>query len=564
MKSARVTIGQQLGDRGPLTVDIARLIETRFMIQANAGGGKSYLIRKLVEQIYGKVQVVILDIEGEFSTLREKFDFILAGKGGDIPTHPKTAAMLAAKCMEHEFSLIADLYELKKHERMDFVRNFLTAMLEVPKELYHPVVIILDEAHYFAPEKIESAAAEAVVDVGARGRKRGICLGLATQRISKINKDVAAECLNKFIGRTSLDIDRKRAGDELGFVGQKDSLTLRNLKPGQFYSFGPAVGEDVQLMQVDQVETTHPRAGQRLGHRVTKPTEHVKKVLAKLTDLPRQAEEELRDRTQMQTRIRELERELREAKKAVKVETKIEKVLDEKTVERAVRATKKEIAKHVLKLNYSLLQAIGPVVDETIKKCTAVLEVPNEPAPPLPTRPAAPTPKAPRPVANGTSDGESRLGAGEKKILKFLAVREGKAFNKAQIGALTGFAPTSGTFGTYLSRLKTAGLVEQAGQGQFRLADPARAQELLGADYHAPDRSALEDWVNQLGGGARRIYEVVLQGAGREFTKAELAAEVGMEPTSGTYGTYLSRLSTLGLIERGRDSVRLNPELLGI
>jgi len=63
---------------------VQALIDTRALVQANSGGGKSYAIRKLLEKTHGKVHQIVFDIEGDFSSLREKFDYVLAGKGGDL------------------------------------------------------------------------------------------------------------------------------------------------------------------------------------------------------------------------------------------------------------------------------------------------------------------------------------------------------------------------------------------------------------------------------------------------------------------------------------------------
>jgi hypothetical protein len=53
------------------------------LIQANSGGGKSRAIRQLLEQTHGRVQQLVLDPEGEFATLRERFDYVLAGRGAE-------------------------------------------------------------------------------------------------------------------------------------------------------------------------------------------------------------------------------------------------------------------------------------------------------------------------------------------------------------------------------------------------------------------------------------------------------------------------------------------------
>ena len=76
-------------------IDLPTLLDTRLLVQANSGGGKSWLLRRLLEQSHGKVQQIVIDLEGKFSTLREKYDYVLAGKEGDTPADPRSAGLLA-------------------------------------------------------------------------------------------------------------------------------------------------------------------------------------------------------------------------------------------------------------------------------------------------------------------------------------------------------------------------------------------------------------------------------------------------------------------------------------
>src|SRR5437588_6833740 len=96
-----------------ISFDLPTLLDTRLLIQANSGGGKSWLIRRILEQSHGNVQHIIVDSEGEFSTLREQYDYVLAGKDGDTPADPKSAALLARKLLELNVSAIRDLYALQ-------------------------------------------------------------------------------------------------------------------------------------------------------------------------------------------------------------------------------------------------------------------------------------------------------------------------------------------------------------------------------------------------------------------------------------------------------------------
>jgi hypothetical protein len=293
------------------SIDLSKLIESRLLVQANSGGGKSWALRRLLEQTHGKVQQIVIDSEGEFSTLREKHDFILAGKDGDTPAEPRSAALLARKLLELKVSAIIDLYELHPQERKRFVRLFLDALINAPKELWHPCIVVIDEAHTYAPEKGQSEAMDAVIGLAALGRKRGYCAVLATQRISKLNKDAAAECNNKLIGRATQDIDMKRAGDELGFMSREQMLSLRALKPGEFYAFGPAISDEVTRVTIGPVATTHPKAGSRALTRTVPPTSAIKRVLGELADLPAEAEQEARTVAELKQQVKDLTTQLR-------------------------------------------------------------------------------------------------------------------------------------------------------------------------------------------------------------------------------------------------------------
>jgi len=60
-----------LGDG--VALDLTTLIETRLLVQANSGGGKSFALRRLLEQSHGKVQHLVIDMEVTFRTLRERY-----------------------------------------------------------------------------------------------------------------------------------------------------------------------------------------------------------------------------------------------------------------------------------------------------------------------------------------------------------------------------------------------------------------------------------------------------------------------------------------------------------
>ncbi len=318
-----------------ITIDLDKLIESRLLIQANSGGGKSWANRRFIEQAFGHKQIILIDPEGEFGNMREQYDFVYIGKGGDAPAEPRSAALLARKLLETKASAIIDIYELGIH-RKQFVKLFLDAMVNAPKELWHDCFIILDEAHKFAPEKEQSESLAAVVDMASLGRKRGFCLIPATQRPAKLNKDVAAECNNKLIGRASLDIDRKRSAEELGFNSKEEILSLRNLEPGEFYVFGPAISRDVVKTTIGDVKVKPPKRGTARSLRIAPPTAKVKKILAELADLPQAAEEEAKTAKELKEALNTANRRISTLERGEK--PIIQSISDPKAIERAVKA----------------------------------------------------------------------------------------------------------------------------------------------------------------------------------------------------------------------------------
>ena len=280
--------------RGGLCIDPAKLVNGRCLIQGTSGSGKSYLIRVIVEQtIQNHLQTIILDPEGEFVTLREKCDVIIAGKEGDVPTETRSAKLLARRIAETGVSTVIDMSDLKLDERREFVKIFLTTLDSLPKKLEAPRLVVLDEAHKFCPEsgKGQATSTEAVITLMSQGRKRGLCGILLTQRLSKLKKDAAAEAANVFIGKTS-PIDLKSAQDMLGVV-KEDREALRSLSPGWFYATGPALSEaDVTSFKARKARTTHPEPGKRYQLKAPPPKKVIAKILHEFEILPPSKEQE--------------------------------------------------------------------------------------------------------------------------------------------------------------------------------------------------------------------------------------------------------------------------------
>lgn len=551
-----------------VTIDLPVLLETRLLVQANSGGGKSWALRRLLEQTANQVQQLVIDPEGEFATLREKFDYVIAAPhDGDAVASPQTAALLARRLLETGVSAILDIYDLKAHERQAFVRRFLDALVNAPRKLWHPVLLVLDEAHVFCPQSSKAEAMSAVIDVATRGRKRGLCLVPATQRLSKLHKDVAAEMLNKLVGRTGLDVDVKRAADELGMSPQQATPLLRNLKPGTFYAYGPAISTEVRTVEVGPVATTHPKSGHRLMVPPPAPSARIRDSLAKLADLPGQAEQEAQDLASMQARVRVLERELRYSKG-----NSIVTGVPEDEVERRIRVAVAEAVKHKVPVNNSP-NNLAPEVQALAKARPLVEKLARIfDTGPQTTVSLAPLEEVPAFLRETERKARQRAGAGqpvgrtgpalgltgpEQRILDAIAWMNAIGVERPEqtaVAFLAGYTIGGGAWNNPRGSLRTKGYLEYHGQ-QLRLTDAGRA--LARPPEVAPGNEALHEAIkDRLPGPETKLLTVLLEAYPGELSNDELAARAGYAPKGGAYNNPRGRLRSLGLIEYRNGMVR--------
>jgi len=561
-----------------IPVDLEILIETRLLAQANSGGGKSYLIRKILEATHGKVQQIVLDLEGEFSSLREKFDFIVFGEQGDYPVNIRYAEKTARTLLELNVSAIIDLYELKHHERITFVKRFLDSMINAPKNLWHSCLVIVDEAHVFCPEKGQSEAMGSVIDLCTRGRKRGYCAVLATQRLSKLHKDAAAECNNKLIGRTGLDIDMKRAGEELGFTSKQDILSLRNLSPGEFYAFGPAISNKIELIKIGKVITSHPKTGARLVA-IPPASDKVKKALSRIKELPEEAEKELKTLDDYRKEINSLRGKLRFAEKQQPVIKSDDGKLKDEISGLKIKLISKEKeilywSKNIdrIKTTYEgfimkykdALKKVGESIDQLLKMGVQL----NLPKPeeikiqdvsikhqPIIKQDKQQTKYYPRETLqnykSANNDGETKLREGARRMLAALVQWFPNGMTEGQMRSHAGLK-NSGTYSAYKTDLKRAGFLDVRSDGLFYATESAI--DWLGHDIPSPatTEDVLNVWNPKLRLGARRMLEVLIRYNG-EFISDEQLQQESELANSGTYSAYKTELKTaqLAIIKQG-------------
>jgi hypothetical protein len=562
----KIVLGKSEGKN--VSLDVERLLSTRLLIQANSGKGKSWLIRLIAEQLFGKVPVIIIDPEGEFATLREKFGYVLVGKGGETPADPRSAALVAHKFLELRASAVCDLYEMKPFARHEWVRNFCEALIDAPKNLWHSCVVIVDEAHTFCPEKGagESVAAESVIGLATRGRKRGYALVLATQRLGKLRKDSAAELLNVMIGGTFIDIDRKRAADALGVYGKDQHKffdEIKLLKRGSFFALGPAISDERVLVEVGDVETTHPEAGSTKHAAGPPPApDAIARLLPKLSDLPKQAEEKAKTEAEFRAEIRSLKAQLRsQPTKAVAPSLQQERERRQYLAE-VHGAYRKELSLRdkALREMGTTLQQISQSAHKSAGLAALIGTMPKIEIPGGEIQKRGVLKNAsviapagtdhPRPDVAFTENNGS-LSRPQHAILRALAEFDAIGRSnvpKTWVAALAGASHKSSAYTNNLGALRTLGVIEYDGTGGMRLTAQGKDRA---PQVEPPDSS--EEMLDRCLKIASRpqgeILKVVHATYPESIGKEELAEKSGASPKSSAYTNNLGALRSAGMIE---------------
>lgn len=582
--SKRIEIGRTKQSK-TVELDLGIFLKTRLLVTANSGGGKSWLLRRLAELINPVMPVMIFDLEGEFSTLRESFDFVLVGKGGETPADCRSAKLLMHKLLELRASAVFDCSELAIPDKHRFIRLLCEAAIESPKPLWRPTTFMFDESHVVCPEngKGESEAKNAVLAFPSRGRKRQFGSIFATQRLAKLSKDARAEMQNRMIGQMIEPDDIEAAAKIMGTPRNEMEVfakSLRTMDEGNFFAFGRAVSNESVLVKVGSVQTSHETDKQKLRHgNATPPApDKIKALLPKLADLPQLAEEQAQTLAEVKAALRSAKAEIVTLKRAqpvpAKTETKIQKerILtpgDSKRLTKLVavmqtlKADCQEFSKkaevmldesrHFMRL---LAPAIAPQFAPSIPhardiKSGAVVVV-NNLVPHLPPKPKLKLdPEYGENTRGNVPNISQILRGGVLDTLKVCA-QYPQGATDSQIAVLTSYKATSRV--TFRSTLMSAGLIQKKGDGW--VATEAGI-EALGSDFEPlPHGVELQEyWRRRLRGGELVCFETFVKAYPGPATKEMLFEATGLKATSIV--TFKSSLRARCLIEGDTASANL-------
>jgi hypothetical protein len=279
----------------PFGIGLPQLLDGRLLIHGTSGAGKSWLLRRLLEQSSGRIQQIVIDPEGEFRSLAESADYPLIDASR---LDGRGFASLGLRVRAQRLSVVLDVSQVDRESQMVAVAGFLRAIVECPREHWHPALVVIDEAHLFAPfggQGIETTATRravtaAVVDLMSRGRKRGLATAIATMRLARLSKSVVSEATNFLVGRNMLDLDIRRAAQIIGWDARRAFDLMPVLAPGHFVASGPAFSHAAAIATIGPVRSRHMGAAPEMSTPPLPSAEEAEQLLG-IDDLNQETED---------------------------------------------------------------------------------------------------------------------------------------------------------------------------------------------------------------------------------------------------------------------------------
>jgi hypothetical protein len=567
----------------------------RFAILAMSGAGKSNVAAVMCEQMYGKVPWVVIDPKGDWWGLRSSktgksagLDVpIFGGLHADIPLYEDGGAVMA-DAVAHELThSIIDVSEFEtKAAMLRFLTDFAERIYRVNKT---PIVVVLEEADEFIPQKTNSPAEAKSVGVWSRvqkrGRTRGIFTVLVAQRIAELAKAVLnqADTVIALRATAKLDRDAIKGWIEYAAAAREILDSLPTLDDGHGWFASPQKLKRTELVHFDQRHTFDSGSTPSLGD----ARETVKLASIDLSAMEERMKETIEraradDPDLLRKQIRELQVSLAnqvEANEALKLD--VEKalnsrerepvdmpvpVLDEDTHAEVTLAVDdlRNLVRPLPEL-VSTLVAVSENVGAHLTKAETLLDgsgelPPGAPtgSPPSPPQGGAPRPRPPAPPRRDTSgEATTDLQPSEQKLLDAVMwwYQLGQhAPTKQMVAIVGGYSAgkkIGGRLGNLFGALRTKGLIDYPGPGSVALTPDGHATAQP-PGFEATTAAIQAAVMSHLDPSEARLLQAVIDHYPSPVDKREAAAEAGYsvgDKIGGRVGNLFGKLRSLGFID---------------
>lgn len=543
-------------------------------ILARRGAGKTYTASVIVEEVIrAKVPVVVLDPTGAWWGLRTSADgekpglpvVIFGGDHGDVPLEATAGKVIADVVIEHPGAYVVDLsaFESKAAE-IRFAGDFLERLYRAKKRESGPLLLVVDEADVFAPQRPgpeQTRTLGATEAIARRGRIKGLGVLLITQRAAVLNKNVLTQTEVLVVMQTTGPQDRAAIDEWISGNGtreQRDEVlgSLASLERGEAWVWSPQFLRILRRVRIRKRTTFDSSRTPEVGEAAVAPRAFAQVDLEKLGARIAATVEQAKanDPAELRKQITALKRQLEQRPTEQVVET-VERIVEvpvlngqvDELTERAERL--QDVGASIMAVGRDIVAAIGRVNQTPTREREerAPRGVPARPTSDRgDTAVATLAPAAPRrDPAPAILAGDIQLGRADRALLTAL-VQFPDGLTKARLAFVAGYSVTSSSFSTALGALRSAGLVEKSGS-------PIRATsaglQLLPVVPAPPTREErLSFWGSRLGKAERTFLEVLAEAYPDSLTKEEISERTGYSATSSSFSNALGRLRSLELV----------------
>jgi hypothetical protein len=314
-------MGTTLDVSRDLDLDLEEIIGQCVAILGIRGSGKSNTAGVIFEELLRhRYPMSIVDIEGEYFGLKEKYEVLVVGTGDgvEIEIDPDCAGEIAQVSMEENVPVVLDLSGFLSDERTELLKAYLSSLWNLAGTLRRPYIIGIEEAHEFIPQGVKTELKEMIARIALRGRKRGLGGIIVSQRSAKVDKDVLSQAGMLFLHRVVHEVDMRVYGELLPWRKNEVKEIVNSLDTGDCIYVN---GDRILPIYVRERETFHagftPSLESVKSPELKKVSESIIEAIEKARSGKRRksAEDKLRDRiTQLEealaskdARIAELE-----------------------------------------------------------------------------------------------------------------------------------------------------------------------------------------------------------------------------------------------------------------
>ncbi|MFC2083197.1 ATP-binding protein [Candidatus Bipolaricaulota bacterium] len=205
-------MGKPLSISRDLNINLEDLIGQCIAILGIRGSGKSNTAGVIFEELLqNNYPLSIVDIEGEYFGLKEKYEVLVVGtgEGVEIEIDAHCAGEIAQVSMEQNVPVVLDLSGFLSEERTELLKVYLSSLWNLAGKLRKPYMIGIEEAHEFIPQGVKNELKEMIARIALRGRKRGLGGIVVSQRSAKVDKDVLSQAGMLFLHRVVHEVDMR-------------------------------------------------------------------------------------------------------------------------------------------------------------------------------------------------------------------------------------------------------------------------------------------------------------------------------------------------------------------